>query len=281
MKYISTQYGALPKIGLGTFSIPQDTLEEIIPVAIKMGYTLFDTACKYHNEDAIGNTLIASRTDRKSTLLQTKVHAELLLGNLRYLRLNGISIDKAWRNACNRLKTDYLDILMLHCTFPDYEKRLKALTSLKRSGKIRLIGICNISLEQLTHLEQVKLLPDVVQVEIHPYFSNKPIIEFCHAHNIVVEARSPFAHGDAMEEWMNEEMLQNIAKKNNASIPQIVLSWIAAQDVIALPRTSSIKHLKENIESLNIKLTEDEMSSIDTLNRNQSYGFVSSRSTRL
>lgn len=280
MEYIPTQYGRLPKIGLGTFSIPKNTLEEIIPVAIKMGYTLFDTACKYRNEDVIGKTLSVSHADRKGILLQTKVHAELLVGNLRYLRLNGISPTKACQNACKRLMTDYLDILMLHSTFPRYERRLETLKSLKQSGRIRLVGICNIGMEQLNDLEQDRLLPDVVQVEIHPYFSNKPVIEYCHAHNIVVEARSPLAHGDAMEEWMNESVLQKIAKKNKATIPQVILGWLAAQDVIALPRTSSKKHLKENIESLNIRLTADEVRLIDSLNKDRSYGFMSSRSSR-
>lgn len=277
MEYLSTQYGRLPKIGLGTFSIPKDILEEIIHFAIDLGYTLFDTAYKYQNEDIIGKALVNLECSRKSVLLQTKINAELLLGNLRYFRLNGISTQKACQRACNRLKTDYLDILMLHSPFPGYEKRLETLMALKQERRVNLVGICNIGLEQLNHLAQIHLLPDVLQVEIHPYFSNKSVVEFCHAHNIVLEARSPFAHGDAMDDWLREKRLQDIAKMHNASIPQVILSWITTQGIIALPRTSNREHLKENIESLNLKLSEEEIKAIDSLNKDKSYGCVSSR----
>lgn len=121
------------------------------------------------------------------------------------------------------------------------------------------------------------LLPDVVQVEIHPYFSNKSLIEFCHLHNIVIEARSPFAHGDAMNDWLNEPILQNIAIAHQSTIYQVILRWITQQNVIGLPRTSNIEHLKENMNSFDIILSEDEIRAIDSLNKNRSYGYVSLR----
>lgn len=277
MESLSNKYRRFPKIGLGTFSIPREILGEIIPLAIDLGYTLFDTAYKYKNEDTIGETLTNSKCSREDVLLQTKLNPELLIGNLRYFRLNGISPHTACRKACNRLRTNYLDVLMLHSPFPGYEKRLEALMSLKKEGSVRLVGICNIGLNQLIHLERMNLLPDVVQVEVHPYFSNKPIVDFCHAHDIILEVRSPFAHGDAMSDWLKEGVLQDIAKRNNATIPQVILSWIITQGIIALPRTSNKDHLRENIDSQNLKLTEEEMESINSLNQDKSYGVVSSR----
>lgn len=277
MEYISTKSGSFPKLGLGTYSIPIERLPEILSAALDMGYTLFDTANKYKNEGIIGEILSNAEYIRKDFFIETKVHAEFLLGNLRYLRLNRQSPKSALKNACKNLKTNYIDVFMIHSIFIGYEKYLKEYISLKHHGLIKYVGLCNVNLNQLKILKSMDLLPDVVQVEIHPYFSNKSLIEFCHLHNIIIEARSPFAHGDAMNDWLNEPILQNIAIEHQSTIYQIILRWITQQNVIALPRTSNIEHLKENMNSFDIILSEDEIRAIDSLNKNRSYGYVSSR----
>lgn len=277
MEYISTKSGLLPKLGLGTYSIPIGLLPELISAALDMGYTLFDTANKYQNEEIIGDILSNARYSRKGYLIETKVQSELLLGNLRYLRLNRLSPKSALKNACKNLKTNYIDVFMIHSVFTGYEKYLKEFISLKHHGVIKYVGLCNVNLNQLKTLESKGLLPDIAQVEMHPYFSNKSLLEFCHLHNIVIEARSPFAHGDAMNDWLNEPILQNIAIAHQSTVHQIILRWITQQNVIGLPRTSNIEHLKENMKSFDIILSEDEIRAIDSLNKNKSYGYVSSR----
>ena len=274
VEYIITKIGKLPKLGLGTFSVHPKKLQEILPVALDLGYSLFDTANKYQNEHIMGNIL--SKYHRQSYCLETKVHAELLLGNLRYFRLNRKTVNSAFNNACKQLQTNFIDVFMIHSAFRGCDIYLKKVTDLKFNGKIGYVGLCNVSLDQLEMLEQKRCLPDIVQVEIHPYHSNVSLIEFCHSHDIVVEARSPFAHGDAMMEWLKEPLLQDVANIHHASIPQVILRWMTQQDIIALPRTQSIQHLKDNIDSFGFSLSRDEIDAIHTLNRNKSYGYVSS-----
>ena len=277
MEYISTNSGELPQLGLGTYSIVNTELPKIMQAALDMGYTLFDTANKYHNEGVIGEFLSKVEYNRADYLLETKVHAQLMLGNLRYLRLNKKSPKTALRNACNKLRTDYIDIFMIHGFFKNYERYLREFMRLKQSGLIGHVGLCNVNLSQLKRLESMKLLPDVVQVEIHPYYSNKKMIEFCHARNIVVEARSPFAHGDAMEDWEKDPILLEIANAHQSTIPQVILRWMTQQHIIALPRTSNVRHLEENLKSFDISLSEEEINVINSLNKDRSYGYVSSK----
>ncbi len=277
MEYIQTQIGLLPKIGLGTFSVPDWALRELIPVALTLGCGIIDTAYKYHNEEVIGEILSERVGDRKDYYIETKANAELFLGNLRYLRLNKKSPETILRKSCIRLKSDYIDIFMLHSPFVGYENVIRKYQKIKSSGAIGLIGVCNLNLSRLQDLERMNLLPDLVQVEIHPYHSNNAVVEFCHSHSIVVEARSPFAHGDDFDEWKNEPVLQDLAKRYQATIPQVILRWITQRGIIALPRTQSTKHLEENIESFKLAFTEEEMDSISGLNRDMSYGYVSRR----
>ena len=277
MEYIYTNLGVFPKLGFGTYSVPKDKLQELILEALRIGYTLFDTANKYKNEELIGRVLHDTGYNRMNYLLETKVHAALLLGNLRYLRLNRKSPRSALHRACRNLRTDYIDVFMIHGFFKGYENFLRRYIALKELGLIKYIGLCNVNLHQLESLYAMRLLPDIVQVEIHPYHSNKPLIEFCHLHNIVVEARSPFAHGDAIVDWMKEPILQNIANVHKATIPQVILRWITQQEIVALPRTSNIHHLKENIQSFKITLSEEEICAIDSLNKDKSYGYISFR----
>lgn len=276
MEFVEKNEIMLPKIGLGIFSMSKETLECIIPESIKMGYCLFDTAHKYQNEEFLGKIL--KRYNGSKVYIETKVHPTQLLGNIRYLRLNRKSIASTYRQSCHNLQVSSIDVFMIHGIMNGYEKYLAKLLAIKHKTGIGLAGICNINLEQLTYLNSCfGILPDIVQVEIHPYHSNKNLIDYCKKHSVLIQARSPFAHGDAFEEWQNEDVLKVIAKRHGATIPQIILRWITQQDIIAICRSTSISHLQDNINSLKLRLSEEEIFLIDSLNKNKSYGFTSSK----
>lgn len=274
MEFVEKNNILVPKIGLGTYSMSKELLERIIPASSEIGYTLIDTANKYQNEIPLGNIL--KKYGRNRYLIETKVHPTQLLGNIRYLRLNRKDIRSTYHKACMNLQTDHIDVFMIHGIFNGYEKYLNQLLELKKEGKVGLIGICNINVQQLSYFHSChKQLPDIIQVEIHPYHSNKELVTYCKENSVLVEARSPFAHGDAMDEWCNEDILKEIAEKHHATIPQVILRWITQQDLIAITRTTNISHLKENIDSLKLELTDDDIYRIDSLNKNLSFGYVS------
>lgn len=273
MEYINNDEIRLPLIGLGTFSLHGERLSKVVYASIQLGYNFFDTATKYGNEEEIGIAI----KDVTDILLQSKVHDRQLIGTKRYLWLNKKSVKKSHMLSSKRLQSNP-DIYLLHSTFKGYEQHFKELVSLRENRKTKAIGICNISLEQLKSLvKKTGRKPDIVQVEIHPYHSNKELIDYCKGQEILVEARSPLAHGDVMEEWKSNAVLQNISSKYGKSIPQVILRWITQQNVIAIVRTKNVDHLKENINIFDFTLTEDELNKIDSLNKNQSFGFISSK----
>lgn len=273
MEHIETPHGQLPKMGLGTFSIPLDQLPETIGNAIALDCNMIDTALLYNNEAQIGDILQRQGHHRNAYLLETKIDGKTIWGTKQMLHLNRISIRRAYRNACRKLKSNHIDIFLIHSPFRHYERFVKKLNRMKKMGQIQLWGICNISLERLQKLyAQTGIYPDVVQIEVHPYFTNTELVNFCQKNGIIVEARSPLTHGKALKEWAKEPVLQNIAQRYEMTIPQVILRWNTQRNIIVLPRTTSMDHMRENVGSFNFTLSQEDIAAISSLNKNQSYG---------
>lgn len=273
MKYVGNNNIKLPLIGLGTYSIHGKQLESILTEAIPLGYTLFDSATKYGNEQDF-NGVLQSNLD---LIVQSKIHSDPLRGRKRFLYFDKTSVRKSISLSRGKLGRRP-DVYFLHSPFIGYEKHFRDLLLLREKGEVKAVGICNISLEQLQSLimgENDK--PDIVQIEVHPYHSNKDLIEFCHEQDILVEARSPLAHGDVLQEWQNNDELRKIAHNHGKSVPQVILRWIIQQRVVPIVRTINQNHLKDNIDLFNFELTPTECNSIYSLNKNLSFGYVSSK----
>ena len=198
------------------------------------------------------------------------------MGSLSKLRLDKQSVKKAFRKSLDRLNK--IDVFLIHSYFYGCERFYKDLISLKDEKLVPFIGICNCNISQLQNIYNcVGEYPMVVQVEIHPYNSQKKIIDFCHNNNIIIEARSPFAHGDVMHEWYENKRLLDIANYYNKSIPQIILRWLIQQNIIPIYRSTNINHISENININDFSLTLDQMNIIDKLNKDISFGFISNK----
>lgn len=276
MEYLDVADRKIPLIGFGTFSLHGKMLRECLITALGEGYELFDTAFKYDNEKEIGLCFIQKGIKRENVLIQTKVCARQVLGSKAWLWLDRAPVSSAYKHSCNQLGVDYIDVYLIHSPFMKAAYYYKKLLGFKDKGKIGMIGVCNFSIEQLQNVKSVTgTFPMLNQVEIHPYHHPKELIAFCKDNGIVIEARSPFAHGDALHEWMANRVLQKMAKEYNKSVPQIILRWITQQNIIALPRSKTFQHIKDNLNIFDFNLTEAQMALIDKLNRNQSYGFIS------
>lgn len=278
MDYINVQNTQLPLVGLGTFSLKTNIMGNVFATAIENGCCMIDTAQRYGNEKDIQLALGTIGVPRDKVILETKVSGDLLLGNLRYLRLNKKSIKSTYRESCRNLDTDYLDIYLIHSPYSGFEKHYQKLIDLQAKEGIKLIGICNVTIEHLKSLKaKTGVFPQIVQIEMHPYFTNKDLLLFCKDNGIVVEARSPFVHGDAFEEWNKEQILISLSNKYRKTIPQIILRWVIQQEVIAIPRSNNVRHVKDNMEVFDFELGVKDMEAIDSLNRNKSFGCKSTR----
>jgi diketogulonate reductase-like aldo/keto reductase len=148
----------------------------------------------------------------------------------------------------------------------------RELIKLYESGKVRAIGMANCNVERLEEIKKTfGVLPMVNQIELHPFCQQKEIVDYCKENNIIVEAYSPFAHGAIMQDLLNNETLHHIANNHGKTITQTILRWIVQQEIVALPRSSNPKHIKENASVFDFKLTDEEMSQIHEMDLRRGY----------
>lgn len=270
----------IPLIGLGTYSQFNETLNHSITTAISNGVLLIDTAYKYQNERDIANVI--KGVPRNQLFIQSKVCARQLLGRLSRLRLDKQSIRKAYHTSCRNLGVKYLDSYLIHSYFCGAEKHYNKLMYLRNNGLVPIIGFCNVNIDQIKSIYNAcGEYPMTIQVEIHPYHSQKQLIEFCNEHNIKVQARSPFAHGDVLNEWMEHDTIKKIAIEHGKSVPQIILRWLTQQGVTPIFRSRREEHIVANANIFTFELTQNQMHTIDSLNKNLSFGYISNKANRI
>ena len=276
MDYINIHGVLIPQIGVGTYSQQGNTLQDVVRTAVDCGITLFDTAYKYNNEAELANAI--SQTNIVKPIIQSKVCARQLLGSWSMLRMNRQSVMQAYNMSCKKMQTDKIDIFLLHSYFNGCEKYYQQLIELRERGACLIVGVCNANINQLKQIyNYTGEYPMILQTEIHVYNNQKKLIDFCHDNNIVVEARSPFAHGDVIHEWQNLPQLKTIACKYNKTIPQVILRWLVQQKLIVIYRSANRLHIGENADIFDFDLQAHEMCVIDQLNQDKSFGFISNK----
>lgn len=276
MEYLNCNGLQLSQLGLGTYSMHNGTLKEAVEKCVKSGYRLFDTAQLYENEESLWTILKQQKADGEKIIYQTKVPGKLLQGSKRWLYLNKKSVKQQCVNRYSYMNGSLPDIYLFHSPFQGFERQYIKLLDFQQKYCIPLVGICNVNIDDISSLYCVTgKYPQVVQVEIHPYHSNRVLVDFCRGKGIIVEARSPFAHGDALADWQSESILSDMARTYKKTVPQIILRWITQQQVIAITRTTNPQHIEENMSIFDFHLSHQEMEKIHNLNRNKSFGVES------
>lgn len=276
MYYLNTDIIKIPLLALGTYSMLNGVLQETVEKCIKSGYRLFDTAQLYENEEALWGYLKQQKDVGEKILYQTKIPGKLLQGSKRWLYLNKKSVRQQCVNKYSYMNGSLPDIYLFHSPFQGFEQQYIKLLNFQQKYCVPLIGICNVNVDEIKSLYSVtSKYPQVVQVEIHPYHSNRILVDFCSEKGIIVEARSPFAHGDALADWRGEDILTSLARTYNKTVPQIILRWITQQQIIAITRTTNPQHIEENSNIFDFHLSHQEMEKISRLNKNKSYGVKS------
>lgn len=263
----------IPTIGFGSWPLKGDTLKNSLQEALKNGISHIDTAHKYGNESDIGDFLVKNKIDRSKLFLTSKYELAQYIGKKWWLFKYGKeSVIKGYLNSCKRLQTDYLDLYMIHSPSEHYLEFYGELIKLYEVGKVRSIGMANCNVECLEEIKrEYGTLPMVNQIELHPFCQQRETVEYCRTNQIVVEAYSPFAHGAIMQDLFNNQTLKRIADNHGRTITQIILRWIVQQGIVALPRSSDPKHIKENVSVFDFSLTNEEMSQIQALDMKKGY----------
>jgi diketogulonate reductase-like aldo/keto reductase len=260
---------AMPLLGLGVFQSPPEETTAAVETAVADSYRLIDTAASYDNEREVGAALRASGIDRTEMFITTK------------LWISDYGYEKAlvgFDGCLRRLGLDYVDLFLLHHPVPtEFDGTVaayKAIEKMLSEGRARAIGVSNFSEQHLESLmRQTEVVPAVNQVELHPFFTQRPLREFHAKHGITTEAWSPLggiqryrpADPNAVLNALEHPTVTSIAYEYGKTPAQVVLRWHIEHGVIAIPKSVKPHRIAENIDVFDFELTADEVAAIDAL----------------
>lgn len=255
MKFNLSNGLEMPAVGIGTFMMSPEQAEQAVYEALTCGYRMIDTANAYMNECAVGRGMKKSGVKREDIFLSTKIWPS------EYEK------DGAVDKTLELLDTDYIDLLYIHQPSGNYMAGYRLLEKAYKEGKIKAIGISNFHDEKLKKLlAECEIKPHVVQLEEHPYFSDTKTLDMLVPYGTKLMAWYPLGHGD--KGLLEEDIFTKLAEKYGKTTAQIILRWHVQRGTCVIPGSTNPEHIKENMDIFDFSLTEDEMNSIQALNKN-------------
>jgi 2,5-diketo-D-gluconate reductase B len=255
MLFVEANGAKIPAIGLGTWELRGRQCARIVEQALKLGYRHIDTAQVYENEREVGDGLRASGVRRDDVFVTTKVWTTHFAPH---------ELERSTKESLVKLRMPEVDLLLLHWPNPHVPlaETLGALAHAKKIGLARHIGVSNFTVALIE--EATKACPEPLvcdQVEYHPYLDQAKVREACERNDMALVAYSPVAKGRIK----NDETLKRIGEKHGKTPAQVCLRWLVQQNVSAIPRTSRIERLSENIDIFDFALDDEDMHEIFAL----------------
>ena len=251
----------IPQVALGVYKAPNGKeTEDAVTAALDAGYRHIDSAARYMNEEACGRAVRAwlekTGTPREEVFITTK----LWDADHGYEpTFNALS------DSLKKFGLSYFDLYLIHSPSDDEQKRLdswRALETAQKLGLAKSIGVSNFGAGHLQHLlEHAEVKPAVNQVEIHPFCQREELVELCQKHGIKMEAYSPLARGNKLE----DPTIGKIAEKYGKSPAQILINWSAAKGNVVLPKSLTAHRIQTNFDSFDFTLAEEDVAAIDAL----------------
>lgn len=257
MLFLDIKGAHIPILGLGTWELRGRECARLVEQAVRLGYRHFDTAQMYGNEREVGDGIRASGIKRNEVFVTTKVAPDHLAPGL---------LERSVKESIGHLRLGEIDLLLLH--WPNkgvpLNETIDALVRVKRDGLVRNIGVSNYTvalLDEAAKLSDERLVCN--QIECHPYLDQSKVIAACRAHDMAVVAYSPIAKGNTTD----DEVMLRIGKAHGKTPAQVSLRYLIQQNIGAIPRTSKVERLAENIDIFDFELTDAEMTVIAGLAR--------------
>ncbi len=266
MEYVKLNNGIkMPMVGFGVFEISAEQAAQCVFDAIECGYRLIDTAQAYYNEAEVGegiqNAIQKLGIKREDIFLTTKVWVT----EFGYEKTK-TSVEESLR----KLKTDYLDLVLIHQCLSDYYGAYRALEDLYDEGKIRAIGISNFSAERMADIATFnRIVPAVNQIETHLFWQQYYLHEWCNKYNIQHEAWGPLAQ-HRLKEVIENPLVKEIAENHGKTPAQVALRQHIQRGIVVIPKSLHKERMKQNIEIFDFELTDSEMEKLKSLDENKS-----------
>ena len=247
---------SIPAIGFGVFLVePNGPTYEAVKEAIQAGYRHIDTAAAYFNEEDVGKAVRDSGVSREEMFITSKL----------WLQDYGYEAAKKGVDASlQKLGMDYMDLYLLHQPYGDVAGAWKALEEAKKEGKIKSIGVSNMTPRLWTEFTaQFDTVPAVNQVECNPFFQQKELRKLLDEKGVRVEAWYPLGHGS--KELLEAPAIQSAAEKYGKNAGQVILRFEVQEGIIALPKSTNPARIAGNIDIFDFELTDAEMDAIRAL----------------
>lgn len=247
-----------PALGIGTYMLSPDEAYHSTIEALKMGYSLVDTANAYVNERSVGRAIKDSEIERENIFLSTKLWAS------EYENENAVD------ETLERLNVDYVNLLYIHQPAGNWLAGYRQLEKAYNDGKAKAIGISNFEGKYLAELEtKWEIVPQFIQVEAHPYFTQNELRKTLDKYNIKLMSWYPLGHGDTS--LLNESEFAELGKKYGKTSAQIILRWHTQMGFAVIPGSKNASHIKDNLNIFDFKLTDAEMAEIAKLDKGVRY----------
>ena len=259
MEYITLNNGIrCPAVGIGTFMLSPADAENSVREALKMGYSLVDTANAYVNERAVGRGIRDSGVPREQVFLSTKLWPS------EYENPNAVDETLA------RLGVTYVDLLYIHQPAGNWLAGYRQLEKAYREGKVKAIGISNFEGKYIAQLEtQWEIAPQFIQVEAHPYYTQTELRKTLDKYGIRLMSWYPLGHGD--KALIHESVFAELGRKYGKTPAQVILRWHTQMGFAVIPGSRNADHIRDNLDILDFTLTADEMDRIAMLDKGERY----------
>ena len=261
MEYTTLNNGVrMPILGYGVFQIPAEDTKRCVSDAISVGYRSIDTAQGYYNEEGVGEAVSECGVPREELFLTTKIW----ISNGGYEKAKA-SVDESLRN----LKTDYVDLLLIHQPFNDYYGSYRAMEEAYKAGKARAIGVSNFMPDRFIDIAGfVEIPPMVNQLEVHVFQQQKIEKEILKKHHTQLMAWSPLAQGK--NELFSNGLLTAIGEAYQKTAAQVALRFLIQSGVVVIPKSSHKDRMEENFNLFDFQLTDGEMNQLEALDLGRS-----------
>jgi len=250
---------SIPSIGLGTWELRGQECKRVVREALEVGYRHIDTAAMYENESEVGSGIVDSGVDRKEVFLTTKINT---------IEVNNEGIVDAFHKSLSDLKTDYVDLLLIH--WPAFSTNLgdmlEIMYGIKESQKARAIGVSNFNSTLLNECARLGF-EDIYcnQVEYHPFLSQEILLKKMNEMDVIPVAYCPICRGDVAK----DSVIIELSEKYNKTPAQVTLRWVIQQQSVAIPKSAKKRRLKENIDIYDFEIDDQDMDRIHSLARGQ------------
>lgn len=264
MDYVTLANGVkMPQLGYGVYQVTKEECKRCVLDALDVGYRAIDTAQSYFNEAEVGEAIAESGIDRKEIFLTTKVWIE----HYGYEQAK-----ESVLQSMEKLKTDYIDLVLLHQPFADYYGAYRALEDLYEEGKLRAIGVSNFYPDRLVDIASfARIKPMVNQIETHPLNQQIEAHEWLKKYGVIHEAWAPF--GEGRGNMFTNPVLQKLGDKYNKTVAQVILRWQLQRGIVVIPKSTHKERMAQNLDVFYFTLTDEDMQDIAALDTKTSSFF--------